>query len=346
MANSDTTEHKGSIGRSVTEHKGSIDCSIVVPVYNEQDVLGEACKRLKDTMDSSGFSYEIILVDDGSRDGTLPLAVKACKDHPEFKLISFSRNFGHQIAITAGMDFAKGDSIVVIDADLQDPPSVIPEMLKKWREEGYEVVYGKRIKREGDSFFKKATAKLFYRFLNSMTDVNMPVDVGDFRLIDKKVQSALKLVNEKNRYIRGIISWLGFRTTSVEFVREKRYAGKTKYTFRKMMRFAFDAITSFSQKPLRLASYMGSVISLFSFIYLVVVICQRLFTNTTVTGWASSLAVSLFFNSIILIILGIMGEYIGRIFDEVKDRPLYIVNYTENIEPNDSDNLYGRLPKG
>ena len=321
----------------------SIECSVVVPMYNEQEVIKETCKRLKETMDSSGFSYEIILVDDGSKDKTLPIAINMCKENSEFKLISFSRNFGHQIAITAGMDYAKGDAIVVIDADLQDPPSVIPEMLKKWSEEGYDVVYGKRIKREGENFLKKITAKIFYRFLNSMTDVNMPVDTGDFRLIDKKVCSALKRINEKNRYIRGIISWLGFNTTSVEFVREKRFAGKTKYPFRKMLKFAFDAIASFSHKPLKLASYMGAIISLFSFIYLLAVIYQRLFTQTTVTGWASSLAVSLFFNGIILIILGIMGEYIGRIYDEVKDRPLYIVHYTENIEIDSQDgDLYGR----
>ncbi|MCL2165078.1 MAG: glycosyltransferase family 2 protein [Oscillospiraceae bacterium] len=320
----------------------TVTCSVVVPMYNEQEVINETCKRLKETMDSTGFAYEIILVNDGSRDNTLPMAIKICRDNPEFKLISFSRNFGHQIAITAGMDFAQGDAIVVIDADLQDPPAVIPEMLRKWSEEGYEVVYGKRIERKGETFFKKITAKLFYRFLNTMTDVNMPVDVGDFRLIDKKVRLALKLVNEKSRYIRGIISWLGFKTSSVEFVREKRFAGETKYPLRKMLKFAFDAITSFSYKPLKMASYMGACISFFSFIYLIVVICQRLFTDTTITGWASSLAVSLFFNGVVLIILGIIGEYIGRIYDEVKNRPLYIINYTENIDSDSSETLYGR----
>jgi dolichol-phosphate mannosyltransferase len=319
-----------------------IDCSVVVPLYNEKDVINETCKRLKEIMDSTGYSYEIIMVNDGSRDTTLPLAVSICRANPEFKLISFSRNFGHQIAITAGMDYAKGDAIVVIDADLQDPPSVIPEMLKKWREEGYEVVYGKRVKREGETLFKKITAKIFYRFLNRMTDVNMPVDVGDFRLIDKKVRTALKLVNEKNRYIRGIISWLGFKTASVDFVREKRFAGETKYPFRKMLKFALDGIASFSYKPLKLASYMGICVSFFSFIYLLVVIYQRLFTNTTVTGWASSLAVSLFFNGIMLIIMGIMGEYIGRIYDEVKNRPLYIISYTENLDTDENNSLYGR----
>jgi len=309
----------------------SVVCSIIIPMFNEEEVIHETCSRIKAVMDSTGLTYEVLLINDGSRDKTLEYAIANCKKHPEFKLISFSRNFGHQIAISAGFDFAIGNAIVIIDADLQDPPSVIPDMLQRWQE-GYEVVYGKRFKREGDSFFKKATARIFYRFMNKMTEVDMPEDVGDFRLIDRKVCDTLKQVKEKNRYIRGIISWMGFKTTSVEFVREKRYAGKTKYPLRKMLRFAFDAITSFSYKPLKLASYMGLILSLFSFIYLLIVIYQRLFTDTTVQGWASSLAVSLFFNGIILIILGIFGEYIGRIYDEVKGRPLYIVSYTENMD--------------
>ena len=322
----------------------TVECSVVVPMYNEEDVIYQTCMRLKETMDSSGYSYEIILVDDGSRDNTLPLAIKTCRENPEFKLLSFSRNFGHQTAITAGMDYAGGESIVVIDADLQDPPEVIPEMLRLWREEGYEVVYGKRTKREGDGFLKKATAKLFYRFLNSMTDVKMPVDVGDFRLIDRKVCSALKLVKEKNRYIRGIVSWLGFTATEVEFVREKRFAGETKYTLRKMLKFAFDGITSFSNKPLRFATHVGAAISFFSAVYLVIAVISRLFiiTDAAFLGPRTSLAISLFFNGITLIILGIIGEYIGRIYDEVKDRPLYIISYTENIDADGANNLYGR----
>ncbi|MDR3120201.1 MAG: glycosyltransferase family 2 protein [Clostridiales bacterium] len=324
----------------VEEEKRAL-CSVVVPVYNEEEVILETCKRLRDVMDASGADYEILLVNDGSRDATASLAAEVCRADPRFKLISFSRNFGHQIAISAGMDYAEGDAIVVIDADLQDPPAVILEMLKKWRE-GYEVVYGKRISHEGISLFKKLTSRLFYRFLNRMTEVNMPVDVGDFRLIDRKVCDALKLVNERNRYIRGLISWLGFRSASVGFVREKRFAGETKYPLRKMIRFALDAITSFSYKPLKLASYMGLLISFFSFAYLLVVIWQRVFTDTTIEGWASSLAVSLFFNGIILIILGIVGEYIGRIYDEVKGRPLYVVSRTENIGAERQGSLYLR----
>lgn len=306
-------------------------CSVVVPLYNEELVIQETYKRLKRVMDGLNEPYELIFVNDGSRDATVRLAREICEADKNVKFIDFSRNFGHQIAITAGMDYAAGDSIVVIDADLQDPPEVIPEMIKKWQE-GYDVVFGKRIKRQGETFFKKLTAKLFYRFLKSMTEVDIPVDTGDFRLIDRKVCDALKSVNERNRYIRGIISWLGFKHTGVEFVRDKRFAGETKYPFKKMLKFAFDAITSFSYKPLKLASYTGVTISILSFLYLLIVIYQRIFIGNTIAGWASTLAVSLFFNGIVLIILGIIGEYIGRIYDEVKGRPLYIVRDTKNFD--------------
>lgn len=305
-------------------------CSVVVPVYNEELVIHETYKRLKKVMDGLGEPYELIFVNDGSRDATAEIARAICGSDKNVRFIDFSRNFGHQIAITAGMDYSMGESIVVIDADLQDPPEIIPEMIEKWKE-GFDVVFGKRIRRQGETFLKKLTAKLFYRFLKSMTDVNIPVDTGDFRLIDRKVCDALKSINEKNRYIRGIISWLGFKHTGVEFVREKRFAGETKYPLKKMIKFAFDAITSFSHKPLKLASYTGTTLSFLSFIYLLAVLYQRLFTNTTITGWASTLAVSLFFNGIVLIILGIIGEYIGRIYDEVKGRPLYVIRDTVNF---------------
>lgn len=315
-----------------------IVCSVVVPVYNEELVIRETYKRLKSVMDGLNEPYELIFVNDGSRDATAAIAKGICEEDRNVKFISFSRNFGHQVAITAGMDYSRGEAVVVIDADLQDPPEVITEMLKKWKE-GYDVVFGQRIKRQGETFFKKLTAKLFYRFLKSMTDVDIPVDTGDFRLIDRKVCDALKSVNERNRYVRGIISWLGFRHTGVQFVREKRFAGETKYPFRKMVRFAFDAIASFSYKPLKLASYSGVTISFLSFLYLLVVLYQRLFTGSTIAGWASILAVSLFFNGIILVMLGIIGGYIGRIYDEVKGRPLYIVRDAVNF---DRDGTLGR----
>ncbi|MDD4493729.1 MAG: glycosyltransferase family 2 protein [Eubacteriales bacterium] len=307
-----------------------IYCSVIVPVFNEELVIEETYKRLKAVMDGIGKSNEIVFVNDGSRDGSADIISKICDFDSNVKLINFSRNFGHQIAITAGMDFSAGNSVVIIDADLQDPPEVIPLMLNKW-EEGYDIVYGKRTKREGETGFKKFTAKMFYRFLKKMTDVDIPVDTGDFRLIDRKVCDALKKIGERNRYVRGLISWLGFRQTAVEFERQKRFAGETKYPFKKMMKFAFDAIASFSYKPLKLASISGIFISFFSFIYLIYVLIVRLFSGSIVPGWASFLAISLLFNGIILIILGIIGEYIGRIYDEAKGRPLYIVRETKNL---------------
>lgn len=316
----------------------NIVCSVVVPLYNEEDVLLETYKRLKKVMDSTNETYEIIFVNDGSRDKTAPMAYEICNKDNTVKFIDFARNFGHQTAITAGMDFSEGDAVVVIDADLQDPPEVIPKMIEKWRE-GYDVVYGKRLERKGETLFKKLTAKMFYRFLRRMTDVDIPVDTGDFRLIDRKVCEALKLVNERSRYIRGIISWLGFKQIGIEFNRDKRFAGETKYPFKKMMKFAFDAITSFSYKPLKLASYAGIMISFFSFIYLLVVLYIRLFTSWTEPGWASTLAVNLFFNGITLIILGIIGEYVGRIYDEAKGRPLYIVKQTKNFSEEKSNKI-------
>ena len=306
-------------------------CSVVIPVFNEELVVQETYKRLKTVMDFLNEPYELIFVNDGSKDDTAIILRKLCEADFRVKLVDFSRNFGHQLASTAGMDYSSGDTVVLIDADLQDPPEIIPEMIKKWRE-GYDVVYGVRIKRNGETLFKKLTSKVFYRLLNCMTEVDIPLDTGDFRLIDRKVCNALKAANEKNRYIRGIISWLGFKQTGVEYVRDKRFAGESKYPLKKMLKFAFDAITSFSYKPLKLASYFGSFISVLSFLYLLVVIYLRLFTDSTITGWASTLAVSLFFNGIILIILGIIGEYIGRIYDEVKGRPLYIVRETQNID--------------
>lgn len=308
-----------------------IFCSVVVPVYNEQDVIEVTYKRLKSVMDSLDRTYEIIFVNDGSRDLTLAKAREICRNDSNIKMIDFSRNFGHQVAITSGMDYSSGQVVVVIDADLQDPPEIIPKMIEKW-EEGFDVVYGKRLQREGETLFKKLTAKMFYRTLKKLTDVDIPVDTGDFRLIDRKVCDALKTVNERNRYVRGIISWLGFRQTGVEFNREKRYAGVTKYPLKKMMKFAFDAITSFSYKPLRLASYAGVLLSAVSFVYLLVVLYLRIFTKITNPGWASTLVVNLLFNGIILIILGIIGEYVGRIYDEAKGRPLYIVRETINVE--------------
>uniref|UniRef100_UPI0037042C9A glycosyltransferase family 2 protein n=1 Tax=Cohnella sp. TaxID=1883426 RepID=UPI0037042C9A len=302
-----------------------------VPLFNEEEVLEETYKRLTAVMRQTNESYELVFVNDGSRDLTAEIASGLCQRDGCVKFIQFSRNFGHQIAISAGMDYAAGQAIIVIDADLQDPPEVILEMIQEWKN-GYDVVYGKRLVRKGETFFKRATASMFYRLLRKMTSVEIPVDTGDFRLIDRKVCDVLKGLTEKNRFVRGLVSWAGFRQKSVEYVREERWAGETKYPLRKMIRFALDGITSFSHKPLKVASYLGLSLSFFSFIYLLIVLYQKVFTSTTITGWSSILAVNLFFNGIILVILGVMGEYIGRVYDEAKGRPLYIVSETIGIK--------------
>lgn len=310
--------------------------SIVVPVYNEELVVEESYKRLKQVMDSTNEPYELIFVNDGSRDKTAELVSGLCDRDKNVRLINFSRNFGHQTAITAGMDNSSGQAVVVIDADLQDPPEVILDMIAKWKE-GYDVVYGQRLKRKGETFFKKVTAKLFYRLLSSMTSVDIPVDTGDFRLIDRKVCDVMSSLTEKNRYVRGLVSWVGFKQTAVTYVRDERFAGETKYPLKKMLKFAMDGITTFSYKPLKISTYVGFLVSILSFIYLIVVLCLKLFTDTTVSGWASTLAVSLIFNGVILMMLGIIGEYIGRIYDETKNRPLYIIREKKGFEHGDEN---------
>ncbi|MGM0882621.1 MAG: glycosyltransferase family 2 protein [Bacillota bacterium] len=304
--------------------QSAVKYSIIVPMYNEEEVIEFTYDRLKQVMDGTEEPYELIFVNDGSHDRTVELITMICNFDPSVRLINFSRNFGHQIAISAGMDYAQGDAIVVIDADLQDPPEVILEMIAKWKE-GYEVVYGKRLKRKGETVFKKVTAKIFYRTMRILTNVDIPVDTGDFRLIDRKVCDVLRGLKEKNRFVRGLVSWIGFRQTMVEYEREERFAGDTKYPLKKMISFAVDGITSFSHKPLKIATYVGFTLSIGSFLYLIVVIFQKLFTGSTVAGWASIVAVNLLFNGIILMLLGLIGEYIGRIYDESKNRPLYIV---------------------
>ncbi len=304
--------------------------SVVVPAYNEEAVLEESYKRLTRVMKEMGEPYELIFVDDGSRDETANIIKDLCAKDASVRLVSFSRNFGHQAAVSAGIDFASGQAVILIDADLQDPPEVIPEMVEKWKE-GFDVVYGVREKRKGESVFKRATAKLFYRFLAAQTEFHIPVDTGDFRLMDKRVCDVLKNLTEKNRYIRGLVSFAGFRQIGVPYVRKERFAGETKYPLKKMISFATDATTSFSKKPLKIAGYMGTGISFASFIYLFVILYLKLFTDQTVSGWASSMCVTLILNGVILIILGIMGEYIGRIYDEVKNRPLYIVKEQKNF---------------
>ena len=307
--------------------------SIIVPLYNEELVIEETYKRLTEVMARTKESYELVFVNDGSRDKTEQLAKEIIAQDKHVCLINFSRNFGHQTAISAGMDNARGQAVVVIDADLQDPPEVILQMIEKWKQ-GYDVVYGKRLARKGETAFKKVTAKVFYRFLSSMTNIDIPTDTGDFRLIDRKVCDAMKTIKEKNRYIRGLVSWVGFKQTSVEYVREERFAGETKYPLKKMLKFASDAITSFSDKPLRVAAYLGNAISLVSFLYLLYVVIRKLTVGDFGEGWASIVAISLFFNGVVLIVLGIIGEYIGRSDDECKNRPLYIIDEKIGFEEN------------
>lgn len=299
--------------------------SVIVPAYNEELVIEESYRRLTEVMERAGGEYELIFINDGSRDKTPELLNALSERDVRVKVLHFSRNFGHQTAVSAGMDYAAGQAVVIIDADLQDPPEVILKMIEKWRQ-GYDVVYGKRLQRKGETWFKKVTAKAFYRFLNHMTTVDIPVDTGDFRLIDRKVCDVMKGLTEKNRYVRGLVSWVGFKQTAVEYVREERFAGETKYPLKKMVKLAVDATMSFSYKPLRIAGFVGMGLSFASFVYLVVIICQKLFTDTTVPGWASLIAVMLFFNGVSLILQSVTGEYVGRIYEETKNRPLYIIS--------------------
>jgi len=308
--------------------------SVVIPVYNEQEVLSEAYSRLTDVMTGMGDPYELIFINDGSKDDTARIIAEFCNDDPCVRLINFSRNFGHMSAISAGMENARGEAIFIIDADLQDPPEVFPQMAAKWKE-GYHVVYGKRVRRKGESIFKRLSAMIFYRFIRRMTSVDMPSDTGEFRLIDRKVCDAVNKLPEKHRYIRGLVSWVGFKQTPVEYTREKRFAGVTKYPLRKMISFAFDAITSFSYKPLKLATILGFLISILSFLYILYITYQRFFTDQTITGWTSTMAVILFTQGIVLMIIGLMGEYIGRIYTELKNRPNYIIQ--EIVEQPDDD---------
>ena len=299
--------------------------SLVVPLYNEEAVIAACHERLAAVLEGLGESWEIIYVNDGSRDRTGLLVRQLCQADDRVKLITFSRNFGHQAAITAGMDHAAGDAVIIIDADLQDPPEVIPQMIARWQD-GYDVVYGHRIARQGESPRKRLSARLYYRLLRRITEVDIPVDVGDFRLIDARVCAALSALPEHNRYVRGLISWLGFRQTFVDYIRAPRYAGITKYPMRKMIKLAIDGITSFSYKPLKMGIGIGIALSICSFCFLLFVFVARLFDLVVMEpGYASLMCVILFFCGIILVMLGIIGEYIGRIFEEVKGRPLYII---------------------
>jgi len=305
--------------------------SVIVPLYNEELVIDEMYNRLTQVLEGNQLDYEIVMVNDGSKDQTLFLAQEIATRDKRAKLISFSRNFGHQIAVTAGMDRASGQVVVIIDADLQDPPEVILEMIAKWKE-GFHVVYGVRKKRKGESFFKLTSAALFYRLLRKMTSVNIPVDTGDFRLMDRKVVDNMKLMRERSRFVRGMVSWVGFKQDKVEYVRESRFAGETKYPFKKMLKFALDGMLSFSQLPLKLASAFGFICAILSFVFFIYGFTIRIFfPELVIPGWTSIFVASLFVGGVQLMCVGILGEYVGRIYEELKGRPLYIIEEERNF---------------
>lgn len=307
--------------------------TIVAPVYNEKENLPELYRRMREVMERTGESWELILVDDGSTDGSTLAIREMHKADERVRPVIFARNFGHQLAVTAGLDYSRGEAVIIIDSDLQDPPEVILEMIAKWKE-GYEVVYAVRAEREGESWFKELTASLFYRLINKITSVPIPLDTGDFRLMDRKVVEVLNRMREHHRFIRGMSVWVGFKQIGVNYRRAARYAGTTKYPLKKMLRFASDAITGYSFFPLQLATYMGFFAAGLSIIAIPIVAAIRLFASQEpLLGQATTLIVVLFLGGVQLISLGILGEYIGRLYEESKGRPLYIVREAPEDPP-------------
>lgn len=298
--------------------------SIIAPIYNELENLPVLYSRIKEVMGQTEEEWELILIDDGSRDGSTDKIRELGQLDSRVKPVIFARNFGHQIAVTAGLDYSRGDAVIIIDADLQDPPEVILDLIAKWRE-GYEVVYAVRAEREGETWFKKTTAALFYRLIYRITDVKIPLDTGDFRLLDRKVVNVMCKMRERHRFLRGMATWVGFKQIGVEYNRAARFAGETKYPLKKMLKLALNAITGFSYFPLQVATYLGFIAAGLSIITIPVVIILRMTSSPQFTGQATTLIVVLFLGGVQLISLGIIGEYIGRIYDEVKGRPLYIV---------------------
>lgn len=299
--------------------------SIIAPIFNELENLPILYQRISEVMEKSGSDWELLLVDDGSTDGSSDIIRELAEKDKKVKPIIFARNFGHQIAVTAGLDYSLGDAVVIIDSDLQDPPEVILDLLDKWRE-GYEVVYAVRAEREGETFFKKVTASLFYRLIFRITDVKIPLDTGDFRLMDRKVVDVMNSMREHHRFLRGMSAWVGFKQVGVSYNRAARLSGETKYPLKKMMKLALTAITGFSYVPLQIATYIGFISAGISLIAIPVVILLRILGSQQFIGQATTLIAVLFLGGVQLISLGILGEYIGRIYDEVKGRPLYIIS--------------------
>jgi len=327
--------------------------SIVVPIYNEEESFPDLIKRLREVMDSLDGPVEVILVDDGSRDASYQLMVEANREDSRFKVLQLSRNFGHQVAITAGMDVASGQAVIVMDADLQDPPHVILEMAARWQE-GYEVVYAVREHREGETMFKKTTATLFYSLLRRLAEIEQPVDVGDFRLVDRKALDAFLQMRESNRYVRGMFSWIGFRQVAVPYTRASRQAGRSKYPMRKMLRLASDGIVGFSTAPLRFAMAAGGLMAIASVAYGLVAIALKLAGLPYVPGYASLLVAITFLSGIQLIVIGMVGQYVARIYDEARRRPLYLVREARGLGGRGEDGGHGmwlatgdpHLPRG
>ena len=304
--------------------------SLIVPVFNEEEVLPVSYARMSAAMQAlTGYDYEIIYVNDGSRDGTMKQLRAIAKEHKEVRVISFSRNFGHQLAVTAGMDNARGDALIIIDADLQDPPEVIAELVKAW-ENGADIAYGKRLKREGETVFKKLTVFCYYRLLNAMSAYPIPLDTGDFRLLDKKVADVFLKMREHNRFLRGMSGWMGFDAVPVEYVRHERQAGKTRYTLKKMLRLAFDGILGFSYKPMSLALYAGAALGVTGMLGLIALIIIAATIGCAPWLWAVDGLVLI--NALTLAAIGVQGAYLNRIYDEVRGRPLYIAAETINLD--------------
>jgi polyisoprenyl-phosphate glycosyltransferase len=313
--------------------------SLVLPIYNEEAVIPELHTRLQDFLAKLGIPAEVVFVNDGSRDRSMELLRQISTGEPRYRVLAFARNFGHQTAITAGLDYARGKAVVVMDADLQDPPEVVIDMVAKWRE-GFDVVYGKRRSREGETFFKLLTAKWFYRLFAAMIPIEVPLDTGDFRLMSRRVVLALRELQETHRFVRGMVAWIGFKQTAVLYDRPGRFAGETKYPLRKMIRFAIDGITSFSILPLRFATYLGMLISLLSIGIAIWATVAHFVFRATVQGWTAEVVLVSLLAAVQLLMIGILGEYVGRIYEQVKIRPLYVVGDRVNLDRRrDDDSL-------
>ncbi|GBF38152.1 glycosyltransferase family 2 protein [Leptospira johnsonii] len=313
--------------------------SLVIPVYNEEKTIPELVKRLRGLLSILKEKHrfgkedaEILFVNDGSRDGTFDVLKKFCESEPSFFLLNLSRNYGHQLAITAGIDTARGETVAVMDGDLQDPPEFVADLYAKMSE-GYDVVYARRKKREGESFFKLITAHVFYRILKKITRFDIPIDTGDFRIMSRRVTNVLVSMREQHRYIRGLIAWIGFKQTGLEYDRDERFDGETKFSVSKMLKFALDGITSFSSAPLKFSSYLGFASAFFGALYTVYILYLKLFTDNTIQGWTSVMIVVLVLGGIQLIALGMIGEYLSRVNDQSKNRPLYVIEKIYSVRP-------------